>query len=142
MFFVYMIGYFTALILILPMLLIKRFGVATAVYVPFVVLGFPVNYYFEWIVEHTWKSPWSGLGWSVAFLAIGFSADLAYRFLPAHVSERLRAILVGIVIACVSFFGDASGSNFCLHHPTRLLSGRLRIFSGPSLFWLALAYRK
>jgi len=103
MFFIYMIGYFTALVVVLPILLIRRFGVGTAVYLPMVVVGFPINYYYEWIIEPVWIAPWAGIGWSVAFLATGFSADLTYRFLSAHFSERLRAIFVGIVIACVTY---------------------------------------
>ncbi len=103
MFFLYMIGYFNALVVILPILLIRRFGVGTAIYLPMVLVGFPIGYYYEWIVEPLWIAPWAGLGWSVAFLAVGFSADLTYRFLPTHFSERLRAILIGIVLASITY---------------------------------------
>ena len=71
MFYLYMVSYFSSLIVILPSILTRRFGTATAVFLPYVIVGFPINYYFEWVTEHTWVAPWSGLGWTVAFLLTG-----------------------------------------------------------------------
>ena len=103
MFFVYMIGYFNALVVILPILLIRRFGVGTAVYLPYAVVGFFVEYYYEWIKEPVLVSPWAVVGWCIFGLATGFSVDLAYHFFPFRLSERLRAIIMGIVLGCVNF---------------------------------------
>jgi len=49
MFFVYMVGYFNALIIILPILKIRQFGMGTAIYLPYAIIGFFVEYYYEWI---------------------------------------------------------------------------------------------
>jgi len=103
MFFLYMSGYFTSLIVTLPMLKLRRFWTATAVYLPFVVLGFPISYYFEWVREHTWAAPWSGLGWTIGFLAVGLSADATFRFMSARWSDRVRAVITGTAISLASF---------------------------------------
>jgi hypothetical protein len=87
MFYLYMVSYFSSLIVILPALLTRRFGTATAVFLPYVIVGFPINYYFEWVADHTWVAPWSGLGWTAAFLLTGLSVDLALRYLPEKLTS-------------------------------------------------------
>ncbi|MBI4303267.1 MAG: hypothetical protein HY665_02875 [Chloroflexi bacterium] len=87
MFYLYAISYFSSLLVILPLLLTKRFGSATAIFLPYVIIGFPVNYYFEWVAERIWIAPWAGLGWSAAFLLTGLSADLAFRYLPGKLNN-------------------------------------------------------
>ena len=97
-FYVYIVSYFNALVVILPILLIRRFGVGTAVYLPYAVVGFFLEYALE---QHILVSIWGTVGWCVFGLATGFSADLAYRFL--NVPERWRAILMGIIMGSVNF---------------------------------------
>jgi len=105
MFYLYMVSFFSSLIVILPALLTGRFGTATAVFLPYVIIGFPINYYFEWVVERTWVAPWSGLGWTAAFLLTGLSVDLALRYLPHKLTSAWRAALSGAVmgVACFIF---------------------------------------
>jgi hypothetical protein len=103
MFFMYASAYLPALLTLLPVLLVPRFGVATLVYVPLVVIGFPINYYYEWITEHTWVTWWSGIGWTAAFLVSAFSVDATYALLSGRVSERTRAILGGMVFGLVTY---------------------------------------
>ena len=43
LFYVYMVGYFNALVVILPVLLLKRFGVGTSIYLPYALIGVPVD---------------------------------------------------------------------------------------------------
>lgn len=100
LFYVYMIGFFSALFVILPVLLIKRFGVGTAIYLPYALIGIPVDLYFE---SGNLISPWAAVGWALVGLAAGLSVDLAYRYLPGHLTERTRAILMGIVLGAASF---------------------------------------
>ena len=96
-------AYFYALVVILPVLLVRRFGVAAAIYAPAAILGLPMLYYFEWITERHYVGVWAPFVWSLLFVAYGLSADLAYRLLPATVSERWRAILSGAVLGGVTF---------------------------------------
>jgi hypothetical protein len=103
MFYLYMVSYFASLIVILPALLTGRFGTATAVFLPYVIIGFPINYYFEWVIDHTWVAPWSGVGWTAAFLLTGLSVDLALRYLPHRLSPAWRPALTGAIMGVVSF---------------------------------------
>ena len=103
MFFIYMIGYFISIILILPILIIKRFGVGILLYLPYAVIGFFVEYYYEWVRESTLISPWGAAGWCIAGLAIGLSADIAYKFLPDRLSLKVRSIITGVIMGCASF---------------------------------------
>lgn len=103
MFFIYILSYFIALVVVLPILIIKRFGVGLAVYLPYAIAGLFVEYYMEWVVARTLVSLWAVVGWCVIGLATGLSADLAYKFLPARFSERLRAISMGVVLGFTTF---------------------------------------
>lgn len=103
MFFIYVLSYFIALVVILPILIVRRFGVGLAVYLPYAIIGLFVDYYIEWVVYNTLISPWAVVGWCVFGLLTGLSADLAYRFLPGSYSERKRAILTGIVLSAALF---------------------------------------
>jgi hypothetical protein len=104
MYFVYILSFYITLLVILPILLIRRFGVGLAIYLPYAVTGFFIDYYFDWVVFRILVSPWGALGWCVIGLLIGLSADLAYRYLPHRMSERWRAILTGVVMGVVNFF--------------------------------------
>jgi hypothetical protein len=101
MFFVYVVSYFNALIVILPILLIRRFGVGTAVYLPYAVVGFFVEYYMELMRQPVLVNIWAVIGWCVFGLVTGLCADAAFHFL--QVKERWRAMLMGIVIGSVNF---------------------------------------
>jgi len=103
MFFIYMIGYFNAIAVILPVLLIRRFGVATAVYLPYAIVGFFVEYYYEFLKSHALLGIWAVFGWSLVGLATGFSVDLAFKFLPSQLNYRWRSILTGMVLGIASF---------------------------------------
>lgn len=106
MFFIYMIGYFISIVVILPILIVKRFGIGTAIYIPYAIIGFFVEYYYEWALESTLISPWAALGWSIlglTGLTIGFSVDLTYKFLSKSISLKIRSIIIGIVLGSASF---------------------------------------
>jgi len=103
MFFIYVMSYFIALVVVLPILLIRRFGVGVAVYLPYAIGGLFVEYYFEWVLTRSLISLWAVVGWCVLGLLTGLSADLAYRFLPRKYGEQARAIFTGVVLGGVSF---------------------------------------
>jgi len=103
MFFIYMIGYFVSIIIILPILIIKRFGIGTAIYLPYAIIGFFVEYYYEWLLESTLISPWAALGWAALGLVIGFSVDITYKYLSKRISLKIRSMIMGIVLGSASF---------------------------------------
>jgi hypothetical protein len=114
LFYVYMIGYFSALVVILPVLLLKRFGVGMAIYLPYALIGIPVDLYFE---AGDLISPWAAVGWGLVGLAAGLSVDLAYRYLPGQLTERTRAILMGIVLGGASFLLNLLAQSFFYRTP-------------------------
>ncbi len=103
MFFIYILGFYIALVVVLPILIIKRFGVGVAVYLPYAIAGLFVEYYTEWVTTRALVSVWAVVGWCVIGLVTGLSADLAYWLLPSRVSERWRAITTGVVLVIVTF---------------------------------------
>lgn len=103
MFFIYVMSYFIALVVVLPILLIRRFGVGVAVYLPYAIGGLFVEYYFEWVLTRSLINLWAVVGWCAIGLLTGLSADLAYRYLPVDFNERLRAIATGLAVGVVTF---------------------------------------
>ena len=103
MFFVYVLSYFIVLVVMLPILLIKRFGVGVAVWLPYAISGLFVEYYMEMIQSNALLGFWAVIGWCIVGLLIGLSADLAYRYLPASWSEKGRAISTALVLGIFLF---------------------------------------
>ena len=103
MFFVYVLSFYITLVVVLPILIIRRFGVGMAVYLPYAITGLFFEYYFDLVLAPNLASFWDVVGWCVFGLMIGLSADLAYRFLPASFSERLRATATGVVMGLTNF---------------------------------------
>ncbi len=58
-----LLAFFTALIVVLPMRLVGRFGVGAAVYLPWALLGLPIEYYFEWVAQPLLVGPWAVVLW-------------------------------------------------------------------------------
>jgi uncharacterized BrkB/YihY/UPF0761 family membrane protein len=103
MYFTYVMAYFIALVVVLPILIIKRFWVGMAVYALYALSGLYLEYYFELVVEQNLVGYWAVGGWCVLGLATGLCADLVYRFLPSRLSEKWRAILTGLTIGVATF---------------------------------------
>lgn len=89
--------YFYALVTVLAVLRIRKFGVGAAIYLPIATLGAVMDYYGDWVVSQNLISPWYALGWTPIFLGIGLAADLANRFAPRAWHLRWRAVMVGVV---------------------------------------------
>ncbi len=103
MYFTYVMSYFIALVVVLPILVIRRFWVGMAVYSLYALAGLFVEYYFDLVVEQNLVGYWAVTGWAVLGLATGLCAGLAYRFLPSRFSEKWRAILAGLTIGVATF---------------------------------------
>lgn len=103
MYFTYVMAYFIALVVVLPILVIRRFWVGMAVYSIYALSGLYLEYYFELVVEQNLVGYWAVAGWCVLGLATGLCADLAYRFLPSRLSEKWRAVLTGLTVGIATF---------------------------------------
>jgi hypothetical protein len=103
LFYVYMLGFPVSLVVCYPIFLLKRFGTGALIFLPYAIIGFPVEYYYELYQTPALKGLWSVFGWCLLGLLSGLSADVAYRFLPARLSPGLRAFLVGCVLGAATF---------------------------------------
>ena len=113
MFFIYMIGYFVAIIVILPILIFKNFGTGTLIFLPYAIIGFFVEYYYEWLSVQNLKGVWAVFVWSAVGLLIGLSADITYRYLPIKMSLKLKSIIMGMVLAVANFLLTFIVLRFC-----------------------------
>lgn len=110
--YIYALSFFNALFVVLPILLIRRFGVGVAIYLPYATIGALINYMMEWVVDQLLASPWYPFVFGLFGLAVGFSADLVYRFLPAHHNLKIRAILAAITLGLVNFLTTVVGGSY------------------------------
>lgn len=112
MYFTYIMAYFIALVVVLPILVIRRFWVGMAVYALYALSGLYLEYYFELVLAHNLVSYWSVIGWCALGLSTGLSADLTYRFLPSRFNEKWRAIVTGLVVGMATFLAVTIALSF------------------------------
>ena len=136
MFFIYMIGYFLAIIIILPILIFKSFGIGTLIFLPYAIVGFFVEYYYEWIAVQSLKGVWAVFVWVVTGLLIGLSADLTYKFLSKKISLKIKSIIMGIVLAVVNFLLVFIVLRFCYKIPLSVSPIEPGSFLGVAYFGL------
>ncbi len=123
----YVFAYFIALVVVVPVLATGRFGAGFAVYLPFAIIGYFVEYYMEWIVNPTLIAPWAAAFWSIFGLMTGFSADIANRFLPGRLKGMRRAVMIGIIVGLADFFLTLAVLTFSYKDP---VSGVIHLLNG------------
>ncbi len=96
-------AYLMTLVVVLPILILRRFGVGAAVFLPYFVLGLPLTYYFEYLGGNNLRGAWAVLAWCLTGPVTGLCADLAFRFLPRPMPDRWRAILTGAIFGAAVF---------------------------------------
>jgi hypothetical protein len=128
-----LLAYFQALVVVLPVLLLKRFGVGAAVYLPYALLGVGFEFYFEWVAQRTLISPWYALLWSLLGPMAGLLVDVTHR-LTVHLHERWRAVILGIVLALATFFLTRWGLMTFYVDPSSI--GHLPFFQEKAVFSL------
>jgi len=96
-------AYFIVLVIVLPILILRRFWAGTTVFIPYATLGFFPAYYFEWMTNQSLKSVWGVVAWCLIGPLVGLLGDLTFKFLPRRVSEQQRAIITGAVIGAAIF---------------------------------------
>ena len=136
MFFIYMIGYFLAIIVILPILLFKNFGIGTLIFLPYAIVGFFVEYYYEWIAVQSLKGIWAVFVWVITGLLIGLSADLTYKFLSKKISLKIKSIIMGVVLAVTNFILIFIALRFCYKIPLSISPIEPGSFLGVAYFGL------
>ena len=139
MFFIYMIGYFVAIIVILPILIFKNFGIGTLIFLPYAIIGFFVEYYYEWVAVQALKGIWAVFVWAIIGLLIGLSADLTYKFLSKRISLKIKSIIMGLVLAITNFTLVFVVLRFCYKVPLSISPIEPGSFLGVAYFgvpWL------
>ncbi len=136
MFFIYMIGFFLSIIIILPILIHKSFGIGILIFLPYSIIGFFVEYYYEFASQQTLKSIWGVFGWTVIGLLIGLSADLTFRFLSKKISLKIKAIIMGIILALTNFVLTLIAVSFFYKISTPITSIAPGSFLGVAYFGL------
>ena len=133
MFFIYMIGYFVAIIVILPILIFKNFGIGILIFLPYAIIGFFVEYYYELIAVQALKGVWAVFAWTIIGLLIGLSADITYKFLSKKISIKIKSIIMGVVLALANFILTFIVLRYCYKVP-------MQIFPVDPGNWFGIAY--
>lgn len=130
-----MIGYLMSTVVVTAMMVSKRFGMGTMVYIPYALVGLPIEYYMEWVLDPVLIAPWAAVIWSLIGPIVGFFADLAYRFIPKSLHERVQGIIIGVVLVIVHFMVMLAALAFLYVDPVPGLEHYLHAL-GFSIPWL------
>lgn len=103
MFYVYMISFFSSLIVVLAILKSNTFGFGFLLWLPYATIGFFVEAYFELEVLINIGGVF---GYSAFGLLTGLSADMSYKFLKEKTSldGKLIAGLTGVIMSLTYYF--------------------------------------
>ena len=103
MFYIYPVSLFLSLIVISAIYKAdQNFGMGVLVFVPYAIIGFFVEYYYEIDVL---KGVWAVVGWCLIGLIVGFSADISFKLLKVQtgIHEEYVAGLTGVIMNLVYF---------------------------------------
>ncbi|MFX1248292.1 MAG: hypothetical protein ACFFBQ_12980 [Promethearchaeota archaeon] len=103
MFYIYVISLLLSLIVISAIYKTNQtFGMGVLVFIPYTVIGFFVEYYYEIDVL---KGAWAVVGWCLIGLMVGFSADVSFKVLKERVRMREEYVagLTGVFMNLVYF---------------------------------------
>lgn len=102
MFYVYMISYFSSLIVVLAILKSKIFGMGFLIWLPYAIIGFFVEAYFE--LEKL-INIWGVVGYCIFGLITGLSADISFKVLKekANIDDKIIAGITGVIMSLVYF---------------------------------------
>lgn len=92
---VYLMSYFMAFVVTLAVRRVGRFGTGVAVFLPYAIPGFFIEYYMEYVLSPNLVAPWAAAIWAGGGLVAGLVADLVQRWLPRSLGHARRSIAVG-----------------------------------------------
>lgn len=93
---VYVMSYFIAFVVTLAVRRVGRFGTGVAIFLPYAIPGFFIEYYLEYMVSPNLIAPWAAALWAGNGLIAGLVADLSQRWLPPSMNDAMRAVLSGV----------------------------------------------
>jgi len=136
MFFIYMISYFSGLIVLLAIMKSENFGMGLFVWLPYAIVGLFVESYYEFFLNPVLVNFWAVLGWCIFGLLTGLSADISFKYLKEKTSlkECYIAGLTGMIISSVYFITTLFA--LCFFYIEEV---RISMLNGPGSF-LGVAY--
>jgi hypothetical protein len=99
MFYIYMISFFSSLIVLYAIIKSEVFGMGFYMWLPYAVIGFFVEAYFELDLL---ISIWAVLGYSAFGLITGLSADICFKLLNENTKIK-KSFIAGISGTFMSF---------------------------------------
>lgn len=93
---VYVMSYFIAFLVVLAVRRVDRFGTGIAVFLPYAIPGFFIEYSLEYVLSPNLIAPWAAAVWAGNGLIAGLVADLNQRWLPKSLGDARRAIACGV----------------------------------------------
>ncbi|TXT65987.1 MAG: conserved membrane protein of unknown function [Promethearchaeota archaeon] len=105
MFYVYVISFFTSLIVVLGIFRSDQFGMGFLIWTPYAIIGFFVEAYFELILNPVLINVWAVVGYCAFGLITGASADLSYKYLKERtdLKEGVISGLTGVIMSLVYY---------------------------------------
>ena len=103
MFYIYTISLCLSLIVLSAIYKTDQFfGIGVIVFIPYAVIGFFVEYYYEIDVL---KGVWAVFGWCLIGLIVGFSADISFKLLKERtgIRDEYVAGITGIIMNIIYF---------------------------------------
>jgi len=103
MFYVYMISYFSSLIVVYGIVKSHQFGIGFLIWAPYAIIGLFVEAYFELEVLINY---WGVIGYCIFGLLTGLTADISYKVLKSKtsLSDRVISGLTGVFMSLTYFF--------------------------------------
>jgi hypothetical protein len=129
---------YTAVAVVYPLIVVRRFGTGILVYLPYALIGFFPLYFFDYLQSGALVGLWAVFLWSATGPIIGLFLDLTTAF-ASRLSPALRAITAGTVMQTVTFFLILLGFTY-LYRSTAAGVGHLHFFNREWLFtlpWMA-----
>jgi len=130
-----MIGYLMSLVVVAAIMISEKFGMGVLVFVPYAIIGLPIEYYMEWILNPVLISPFAAVLWSLVGPAVGLVTDLVYRFLPKSIPSCKKGILLGLALVTAHFLVMLGALSFLYIDPIPNLEHYLNDL-GFTLPWL------
>lgn len=101
---VYLMAYFIAFVAILGVRRVGRFGTGVAVFLPYAIPGFFIEYWMEYVDTPSLIAPWAAAVWAGNGLLAGLVADLSHKLLPRSLGDALRAVISGLATVLTYWF--------------------------------------
>jgi hypothetical protein len=114
MFYVYVISYFSSLIVVLGILRSTHFGMGFLIWTPYAVIGLFVEAYFELILNPVLIGFWAVIGWCVFGLITGVSADMSYKYLllRTNLDKKIICGFTGVIMSLVYYLTVITATGF------------------------------